>query len=313
MTNSRKDENVPSKNPTGGRVPDSLAFPDSLRSSGIFDMRDLIETRPYGGTERYFHNNDSRLYRAFFDFRVLSLYYKWQEGNMSTKEFNLSGFSRISVKFAMEIEIVRSDSYSVSVSGNVVHVNNINMTQEGDRLAIGYNINLASIVAAPFFRIHTRIALPELRELNISGAARGSVKGFNSPNEFALCVSGASRLDISEMSIGDMKWDLSGASGIKGQIKAAGNVDIHVAGASRIDLKGSARDIIVDATGASHIDLGEFPAHNARFKLTGASHSIVNLDGKLDVSLDGASRVEYDGQPTMGEVRVTGASSLKHR
>ncbi len=231
---------------------------------------------------------------------------------MSTKQFNLTNFNRVHVKFAMEIEILRADTFSISVSGSDTQINNINVTQEGDRLTMGYNINLMSIFAAPFSRIHARITLPELHELTISGAARCSVKGFNSPNEFDLFVSGASRLDFSEMSIGDMKWDLSGASRVDGEMKAAGDVDFRISGASRIDLKGSGRNILVDATGASHLDLDAFTVRDAKFRLSGASHCTVNLNGKLDAMLDGASRLEYNGQPSLGEVRVTGASSLKH-
>jgi hypothetical protein len=232
---------------------------------------------------------------------------------MSTKEYNLTGFNRITVRFAMEFEIVRGDAFNVSVSGNETQVSNMNVVQEGDRLTIGYNINLVSIFAAPFSRMHARVTLPDLRELSISGAARGIVRGFNSPNDFTLFLSGASQIDITEMAVGNMKWDLSGASRIIGDIKAAGDVDMHISGASRIELKGSARDISVDAAGASHIDLDNFPVHNAKFKLTGATHCYVNPTGKLDASMDGASRLEFNGQPTMGEVRVTGASTLKHR
>ncbi len=232
---------------------------------------------------------------------------------MSTKQFNVSGFNGIHIKFAMEIEILQSDTFSVSVSGSDTQLNNINVAQEGETLTISYNLNLMSIFAAPFSRIHARITLPELRGLSISGSARATVRGFNSPNEFDLFVSGASRLDFSETSVGDMKWDLSGASRIDGEIKAAGDVDFRISGASRIDIKGSARDIAVDATGASHMDLDGFAVRNAKFRLSGASHCTINLNGKLDAILDGASRLEYGGQPSLGEVRVTGASTLKRQ
>ncbi len=115
------------------------------------------------------------------------------------------------------------------------------------------------------------------------------------------------------MSVGNMKWDLSGASRINGQIKAAGDIDLNITGASRIELKGSASDMIVHATGASHIDLNGFLIRNANIKLTGASRSMVNLNGKLDVVLEGASSLEYGGQVTLGEVKIAGASTFKKK
>jgi hypothetical protein len=232
---------------------------------------------------------------------------------MATKEFNYSGFTRINVRFAMEIEIVRADTFSVSVSGSDTLLDNINVSLEGDRLILGYNLNLVSIFAAPFTRAHARITLPDLRELNISGAARGNVRGFDSPNDFTLYIAGASHLEISDMSAGSMRWDLSGASRINGQVKIAGDVDLRITGASRIDLKGTAQDMNVEATGASHIDLYDFSVRNARVKLTGASRSTVSLNGKLDVDLSGASVLEYAGQVTMGDARVVGASTLRKR
>jgi hypothetical protein len=231
---------------------------------------------------------------------------------MSTREFNVSGFNRINVRFAMEIEVVQSETYSVSVSGGDTQVNNIRVDQEGDKLTLGYNLNLVSILVAPFSRLHVRITLPQLRELNITGAVRGTLRGFGANGDFDLLVSGASNLDLTDMSVGNAKWDLTGASRISGKLAAA-TADIKVNGASRIELKGSVNDLVVDASGASHIDLDDLKVNNAKIRLTGASQSAVYSNGKLEAILDGASRLEYRGQPVLGETRVSGASTLKHQ
>jgi hypothetical protein len=232
---------------------------------------------------------------------------------MSTKEFNYTGFNRINVRFALEVDIVRADTFSVVITGADMLTDNIEVTQEGDKLVIGYKLNFISFFTAPFTRAHAKISLPDLRELNITGAARGSIRGFNSPNDFTLYVSGASRLDLTEMAVGNLKFELSGASVIDGQIKVAGDAEIHVMGATRLELHGEAKNLHVEATGASRIELERFPVHDARYRLTGASRGTINLKGKLDVDLEGASALEYDGQVTMGDVKVTGASTLKKK
>jgi len=232
---------------------------------------------------------------------------------MSTREYNYTGFNRIHVRFAIEVEIVKADSYSVSISGSDMLVDNIDVELQGDKLVIGYKFNIVSFFAAPFTRASAKITLPDLRELNITGAARGLVRGFNSTNDFSLSVSGASRLEFDDMSVGSMRWELSGASRIDGYIKSSGLFDLRITGASRVDLKGSAQNIDVDATGASRIALDQFNVGNARYRLTGASRAEVNMNGKLDVALEGASTLEYEGQVTMGDVRVAGASNLKKR
>jgi hypothetical protein len=231
---------------------------------------------------------------------------------MSTREYNLKDYSRIQVKFPVDVEIVRAEAYSVHAEGNDTQLDNLKITQEGDRLIMSYKVNLKSVLAAPFSRMHARISMPDLREFNLAGAAHGMVRGFTSSTDFGLFVSGASQLDISDMEVGNMTWDLSGASRIHGDIKAS-TFDLKVSGASRIDLRGSAQDIELDVAGASHIELDDFPVKNAKVRLVGASHAAMNLAGKLDVRLEGASRLEYEGQPTMGDVQVTGASTLKQR
>jgi hypothetical protein len=232
---------------------------------------------------------------------------------MDTKNFELSGFKKIYIKFAMEAEIVRADNYSVSISGSETLIDNVDVFLEGDKLVLGYNLNLISLFAAPFSHARARITLPELSELKVVGAARCSLTGFNSQDNFYLQVAGASKLEMDEMTFSKVKWELSGASNISGRITVREAMEIKINGASKLKMTGSAPEMELDASGASHIELDSFPVNNARVRLIGASRGIVKVDGKLDVLLEGASNLEYMGQTTLGDVRITGASSIRKR
>jgi hypothetical protein len=232
---------------------------------------------------------------------------------MSSREFELSGFNRVNIHWAMEIEVVHGEKQAVVVSGNETQLKNIEARVEGDCLYVRYNLNLVSVLVAPFARMSVRITTPDLRELNIAGAASGRVSGFHSNNDFNLYLSGASRLDLNDMSVGAMKWDLSGASRVMADIKAEGDVKIRDSGASRVDLKGSGKNLELDAAGASHIEASDFEVRDAKVKFTGASRGSVNVNGHLDAALDGASHLDFKGQATLGETRVGGASTLQRR
>ena len=39
----------------------------------------------------------------------------------------------------------------------------------------------------------------------------------------------------------------------------------------------------------------------------------INLDGRLDAELSGASTLEYIGEPTLGSMVITGSSKLKRK
>ncbi|MBN1190545.1 MAG: DUF2807 domain-containing protein [Dehalococcoidales bacterium] len=230
---------------------------------------------------------------------------------MDTRNFEVSGFKGVMIRFAMEAEIIRGDNYSVSVSGNETLIDNIEVFVEDNRLVLGYNLNLISLFAAPFNRAKARITMPVLNELKIVGAARCSLQGFNSREDFILNLAGAGKIEINDMTAGNVRWSLSGASSVSGQVAAGGNMDIKISGASRVKLAGSAGNLDLEASGASHFEMDDFPVGNARIRLIGASRGVVKLDGRLDVVLEGASNLEYSGRAVIGDVKVTGASSIK--
>jgi len=228
-------------------------------------------------------------------------------GNLATEEFNFSDFTRVEVGSAFEVEVVQSGSYSVSVTADDNLFDYIQVSKQGTTLKI--RLKTAQYIATTTM---AEITMPQLRGLDLSGATRGTVSGFSSTESLDIEVSGASSLNLVEMSAGDVKFDISGASKVTGDI-AAGDADFDVSGASTVQLEGSASDIVVEASGASHAKLAGFPVNNADVRLSGASTGTVNLDGKLDADLSGASKLEYIGEPTMGNINTSGASTLSKK
>jgi hypothetical protein len=125
-------------------------------------------------------------------------------------------------------------------------------------------------------------------------------------------VSGASSLNIDDIEVGNAEFDISGASKVTGSLKAS-DAKFVVSGASRVDLKGSANNFTLTASGASILSLLEFTVSTANVKLDGASEATIDVKEKLDTVLSGASRLYFHGNPTMGNISVTGASTIKNK
>jgi len=229
-------------------------------------------------------------------------------GNLKTENYNLSDFTRVDVSNAFEAEIAQSGSYSVSITADDNLFEYIQVSKEGQTLKVG----LKTIIALWPATLKAEIAMPQLRGLDISGASKGIVSGFSSTENLDIQVSGASSVELVEISAGDVKFNISGASKVTGDI-TAGDAELDVSGASTIQLEGSASDIDVDASGASHVKLAGFPVNNANVRLSGASNGTVNLDGRLDANLGGASKLSYIGEPTMGTINTSGASTLSKK
>lgn len=227
-------------------------------------------------------------------------------GKLATGEMNFSDFTRVEVGYAYEVEVTQSSSYSVSITADDNLFDFIQVSKTGETLKIrlqsGYNYQSVTTRA--------KITMPELRGLGLSGAAQATVVGFSSSEDSKFDLSGASSLDMSDMSTDDIKISLSGASWVTGDITASGDAQFNLSGASRVELDGSANDMLIKASGASHLELADFPVHNADVSLSGASGGTINLDGRLDADLSGASYLRYIGEPTMCDIETSGGSVM---
>ena len=229
--------------------------------------------------------------------------------NLVTDEMDFSDFTGVTVRSAFDVEIMESNSYSVSVTADDNLFDYIEVSKAGYTLTIGlrWGYSYQSVT------LRAKITMPELHELELSGATHGTIVGFESSHDFALVLSGASSLHMSDISTGDVEADISGASHLAGNLMISGDARLVVSGASSVELLGEAEDLIATVSGASHVELSEFPVHNATMNLSGASHSTVNVDGRLDAVVSGASHLLYIGDPTMGDISTSDVSTISRK
>ena len=69
----------------------------------------------------------------------------------------------------------------------------------------------------------------------------------------------------------------------------------------------------IDDNGKITLGAGIFPVTNGDLSVSGASQATVNLDGTLDAMVSGASTVYYIGEPTMGDIHVSGESTINKK
>ena len=232
---------------------------------------------------------------------------KIKEEKMGTKEYNLKDFTKIEVGGAFEVEIEQSDTFKVSVTaGDFPYVR---VEKSGDTLVIKRQ---GIEWFAPFNgRPSAKVALPVLTGLDISGASHGNFENFQSDNELSITLSGASHVEAHGISAFNVDIKVSGASTLNGDIKAKKDVKLEVTGASKIDLAGAGNNAEMMVNGASKAELNGFPVQNAQLKISGASQVLINLNGKLDANVSGASTLLWSGSPIMGNIQTSGAATLR--
>jgi len=207
-------------------------------------------------------------------------------GPAVTKDFDLAGFTAVAAGSAFQVEITRANEYSVAVTVNENLVERLDVSVSGDTLRIYLKPNVGSIRNAT---LKAKVTMPELTGLDLSGASRTTLSGFNSNKALKSEVSGASTLR-GDLTCGDAQFDASGAS--------------------KVALQGSAQDLNIRASGASTADFGGFNSKDTVVDASGASHVTVAPSGSLDVEASGASTVRYTGEPANLKVNTSGASSV---
>ncbi len=226
-------------------------------------------------------------------------------GKVETREMDFSDFSRIEVAAAFEVEVVRADSYSVSVTADDNLFEYIHVSRLGKTLRIRLKSGVGYLSPVP----SARVSMPVLSGLDFSGASRGSVSGFDDGSELVINLSGASFIDLGGIVADDLRVSASGASRLVGEI-TAGEARLDASGASRLVLRGAADDVVLVVSGAGRAELDDFPVYSADITLSGASRATVYVDGRLSIDLSGASTLRYSGEPAIGELSITGSSTL---
>ncbi|MFC2004441.1 head GIN domain-containing protein, partial [Chloroflexota bacterium] len=234
-------------------------------------------------------------------------------GNIVTEEKEFADFTYVEIEGIFEVKIDQSDSFSTTVSADNNLSDYVTVSKEGDTLRICLSPrHTFTDFTLPIRTLKAVITMPELYGLNLSGASKGTITGFKSTHDFSLGVSGASSLNMKDMEVGHAVFDVSGASKVSGTMNCK-DARFEVSGASKVELEGSADNIVLYVSGASRADLVDFPLEDADVNLSGASEATIHAKGRLDAILTAASRLYFLGNPTMGDIHVSGASTLKHK
>jgi hypothetical protein len=228
--------------------------------------------------------------------------------NIETREFAYSDFDKVEVLVPLHIEISKSNVYLVSVTANDNLFDYIEVTQSGDTL----RLRLKPYFSFRNITSQAKITMPDLRALEMSVASFGEIAGFQTTGDIDINVSGASKLNIINLQASYVTIEISGASRVNGFIKTEA-ADFEVSGASSLELNGSAEDARLEASGLSSLRLENFYVPYASVYLSGVSNGNVEVNGRLDIEISGASTLTLGGNPTLGHVEVSGASSLKRR
>ncbi|MDQ6814142.1 MAG: DUF2807 domain-containing protein, partial [Bacteroidota bacterium] len=141
-------------------------------------------------------------------------------------------------------------------------------------------------------KLKAYVTVTDLNRLDISGASYAS-------------ISGALKSD-------DLKMDISGASEIKGIVNA-NKLNLEISGASVARLSGTAKNALIDASGAAKVNSYELSVENCKASSSGASNIKVTVTNELNADATGGSNIYYKGQGIGKVMNASAGASIKNR
>jgi hypothetical protein len=106
---------------------------------------------------------------------------------------------------------------------------------------------------------------------------------------------------------------LTGATRLTANRLSGAKFAIESSGAATITLDGAVDKLLADLTGASELKAGSLQTKTAEISTTGAADAQITVSDTLRVSITGAGKVTYSGNPPTVEKHVTGAGSVRHK
>lgn len=187
-----------------------------------------------------------------------------------TENRDVTGFTRIQVKGAIDLELTAGKDYSVSIRTREDRIKDVTTELDGDTLVI----DMEDDGRRNFWRnssVDVTISMPTLAELEVLGAVDGELFDIESDEleidvrgaadvevegtcgKLVLDVKGAGDIDADDLKCADVEVDVRGAG--SASVFASESIDARVSGVASISVYGDPKDVRKHSGGLSSISI----------------------------------------------------------
>jgi hypothetical protein len=207
-------------------------------------------------------------------------------GIIKTVERPVSSFKEVEANGDIKLIVIQGDLKPVKIEGDENILSYIEVIQEGDRVIIqtkeGVNLR-------PSGDLIVYVTAPSYKSIEVSGSSD---------------IIGQNKITSNE----DLSLQASGAGDIKMEVDAP-SIIAGISGSGSVSLKGQAKDLSLNLTGAGHAYCYDLLTENTKVDISGAGSAQVYASVKLSAEVSGAGNINYKGNPTVSQ-QISGAGSV---
>jgi hypothetical protein len=231
---------------------------------------------------------------------IFSLFILYSFGTVAQKQViydpnaivrsNSQSFNGIDVCDGIDVYINQSDSEAIAVSASKKEdALAIITTVENKNLKIYFDSKKGSGLRYENKKLKVYLSFKNINSLNVSAGSDVYVVG-NIVSPF-------------------LKVNVSGGSIFKGAVQVD-TLQVDLSGASDADIKGTATNLTIQASGASDVLAYDLIVSECNIKASGASDINITVNRALSVHATGASKIRYRGTAVIKYKQTRGASSV---
>jgi len=209
----------------------------------------------------------------------------WKSSPPIEKEFNLTGFNKISVTDNFTITLTKGAAFSVKAIGPVNDVNDIVFSIANNILDIQYDDYINNRPG-----VNLVITVPTLVSLNLAGASEAVINGFqDEPHVIRAVLSGASKCTLNGTGI---------------------NTNIDISGGSSLTVNGITANLYGNISGGGKLHAYGLLSDEVDIDASGGAVAYVKVSNTLFAAASGGSRIYYKGTPAIKQIETSGGGQV---
>ena len=206
------------------------------------------------------------------------------------RQLDFAGFTAVETSYGIDVKIVQSQSYSVTLFADPDVIDRILVETYGRTLRIDVRREFLWFGRPMGRKARVEIQMPDLEGLGASGG---------------------SRLDVDmDAGAGGLLVRLSGGSSFRGDVHA-GDMEINGSGGSSAELTGGCGRLRLHGSGGGFYGLFDFTARELEAELSGGSAVEASVTDVVSVRGSGGSHVVYRGNARIERQQLSGGSWIR--
>ena len=209
-------------------------------------------------------------------------------GELETITRNVGDYDEISVAGFFDVTLVAGNEGELTIEGESNLLEYIETEVNGDKLTIKVK-NKQNLKTSWGKDIKIRVPFRDLNQVSLSGSGEIMSTDVIKANNFRVSVSGSGDINL---------------------VVEASSTESRVTGSGDLVLRGSTRDHETSVTGSGDLEAGRFKADNVDAKVTGSGDIRVSCDKSIRARVTGSGDIEYVGNPTKQDTKVSGSGDI---